>query len=238
MNFEDLFSKESLITDDMTLSEEYMTSFKYIRNHKTFNLKSIEGMNLHVFRNKNQFKKAPKDLDTMTRFVENGYYIYEGFSPCHNITPSQDSPKMRKEMTKLTAKLYAKKELRGPNRYAPLNNISYRGTPGTDFEGCQFVYNYDNGLLVSDNTNRGTYDYGMFGKPAHFFLDILPWIKVGNGSNIETVDMFIMPENVERKYLNTRVHFNKKTMNDVEKIDNSLVNKFVNTLSGEDFDEY
>ena len=45
---------------------------------------------------------------------------------------------------------------------AGLGNISFRGTPGSSFEGCQFIYNEKSGKLVTDSMNRGTWDYGKF----------------------------------------------------------------------------
>lgn len=56
-------------------------------------------------------------------------------------------------------------------------NIDYRGT-GV-YEGMQAVYN-SNGQLVTNEENKGTYDFGTPLTEDHFRMDIEPWVKWGN----------------------------------------------------------
>lgn len=181
-------------------SEEYLDNFQIINNRKHFDLTTSEGKDRHINRNKNQYNKAPKDLATMNQFVERGYFINEGFNPCHNL--SSDDVASRKAA--LSTYLYrTKHNLMHDEKQANSVNISFRGTPGSSFEGCQFIYNKDSGKLVTDCLNRGTWDYGKYGTHAHYTFDIVPWLSIGNGSNNETPDMFIMSHKDEQMYLKT-----------------------------------
>lgn len=194
-----LYNKYSY--DKLSHSLEYTSLFDYFKHKKMFNLDTEEGMDLHVYRNKNQYNKAPKDLKTMNEFVKAGYFIFEGFSPCHNLKAGSNDEKSRRGTLSITASLVLSKKLYKPNEHSPLLNISYRGTPGTSFEGCQFIYNYMTGKFISDNINRGTWDYGKYATSAHFILDIYPWLRFGNGDNLETADMFIMSDAQEKLYM-------------------------------------
>lgn len=187
--------------DKLSHSLEYTTAFQYLHDKKKFNLDTKEGEELHFYRNKNQYNKAPKDLQTMINFVKAGYFIFEGFSPCHNLKKGSNDYKSRKATLSTTIYLVRSKKLYSPNQYSPMYNISFRGTLGTSFEGCQFIYNHTTGKLVTDNINRGTWDYGKYATLMHYILDIDPWLRFGNGDNIETPDLFIMDETQEKLYM-------------------------------------
>lgn len=186
--------------DKIAHSLEYTTAFDYIKHKKMFNLDTDEGTDLHIYRNKNQYHKAPKDFETAKKFIDAGYFIYEGFSPCHNLVKGNNTYKSRKLTLSQTIYLSNHKLLYKPNNFSPMKNISIRGFPGTSFEGCQFIYNYDTGKLVTDNINRGTWDYGKYATIMHFILDFYPWLKFGNGDNLEKPEMFIMSKNEENLY--------------------------------------
>lgn len=181
-------------------SEEYMSTFQIINNSKFLDLETSEGKDRHIYRNKNQFNKAPKDLKTMYEFVKRGYFINEGYNPCHNM--KTDDPTSRKASVSRMIYL-VKRNLLMDSKESGLGNISFRGTPGSSFEGCQFIYNDKTGKLVTDCINRGTWDYGKYGTPSHYVFDVEPWIKEGNGNNIETPEMFIMSMKDEQLYLKT-----------------------------------
>lgn len=181
-------------------SMEYINNFQIINNRKYLDLNSVEGKERHINRNKNQYNKAPKDLKTMYKFVDRGYFINEGYNPCHNL--KTDNEASRKETVSRMLYLVNHK-LTFDKSYAGLGNISFRGAPGSSFEGCQFVYNETSGKLVTDNINRGTWDYGKYGTPSHYIFDVSPWIIMGNGSNTETPEMFIMSNKDEQMYLKT-----------------------------------
>lgn len=187
--------------DKLSHSLEYTTAFQYLHDKKKFDLDTKEGEELHFYRNKNQYNKAPKDLQTMINFVKAGYFIFEGFSPCHNLRKGSDDYKSRKATLATTIYLVRSKKLYSPNQYSLMHNISFRGTPGTSFEGCQFIYNHITGKLVTDNINKGTWDYGKYATLMHYILDIDPWLRFGNGDNIETPDLFIMDETQEKLYM-------------------------------------
>lgn len=191
----------NMLSDHRIQSREYLSSFKYFLNNKTFDLSRPEGFALHVFRNKNQRGKAPKDLKTMMEFVKAGYFKYEGFTPCHNIKVTENTSEKRRATLQEMVYLIKSNLLKTQNKFSPMGNISFRGTPGSNFESCQFVYNYDSGLLVADNVNRGTWDFGKYATPAHYFMDILPWVDVGNGDNMETEDSFYMSPSETKMYL-------------------------------------
>lgn len=196
--------------DKIAHSLEYTSAFDYIKHKKMFNLDTNEGMDLHIYRNKNQYHKAPKNLEIAKKFIDAGYFIFEGFSPCHNLVKGNNTYESRKSTLSQTIYLVNHKLLYKPNNFSMMRNISIRGTPGTSFEGCQFVYNYDTGKLVTDNINRGTWDYGKFATPMHFILDIYPWLRFGNGDNLEKPEMFIMNKNEENLY------FTQDTLNKVK----------------------
>lgn len=189
--------------DKIEHSLEYVNTFDYIKHKKTFNLDTKEGQELHVYRNKNQYHKAPKDLKSAKKFIDAGYFIFEGFSPCHNLTKEKNTYEGRKATLVQTIWLLNHKLLYRPNQYSACHNISIRGTPGSSFEGCQFIYNYDTGKLVTDNINRGTWDYGKYATHMHYILDIIPWLNIGNGDNIENPEMFLMTPAQEKLYLNS-----------------------------------
>lgn len=234
-------------------SKEYYSAFDFSNKKKTLDLKTKEGVNMHVYRNKNQYGKAPKDLNTMRKFVKAGYFIEEGYSACHNILKNNNTPEARKkslqimiyyvrhikkDATEAEQKAYLKK-------YTPYSNISFRGTPGSSFEGCQFIYNDKTGKLVVDNVNRGTWDYGKYGTTAHFLYDISPWLEMGNGENIETADLFIMSPEQEKKYLAMVVSDKIKrniinTTNDMNTAVNNivkLIGETVKTGSGKSIED-
>ena len=75
-------------------------------------------------------------------------------------------------------------------------NTDYRGTIGTVFEGCQFVYD-SKGNLVTDSLNQGTFDTkspnSFIGKLKHFASDVIPWLKWGNG----TANNQVMPPGLQ-----------------------------------------
>lgn len=218
-------------------SREYLNSFKYFFNQKTFDLTNPEGFAMHVFRNKNQREKAPRSLESMANFVKLGLFRNEGYSPCHNIRPIEDNEISRSNSLSQTIYLIKHQMLKKPNKFSPMGNISFRGTPGSNFEGCQFIYNRDTKKLVTDNTNRGTWDFGKYGTPSHYFMDVLPWIDVGNGDNMEMEDLFYMSISEEKMYLSKKREFitvidtteadalNTKVINSY----NSFLNNFLKT---------
>lgn len=197
----DSYGYNKFTRDKIVNSLEYVSTFDYLKNKKTFNLDTKEGMDLHIYRNKNMYKKAPKDLKTMEEFVKVGYFLFEGFNPCHNLYKEIDTEKYRKQTLSQMVYLISHKALYKPNTFSYCKNISFRGTPKTSFEGCQFIYNVDTGKIVTDNINRGTWDYGRYATSMHFVLDIYPWLKFGNGENLETPNMFIMSPAEEKLFL-------------------------------------
>lgn len=204
------------------ISIEYYNSFNKLNTK--FNLNTVEGIETHIYRNKNQFKKAPKNLKTMEEFVKNGYFYKEGFSPCHNIPSEiQNIKEYRKQTFKEMITLLKQKKLQIPNQFSFCNNISFRGIPNTDFEGCQFVYNVNTGKIVTDCVNRGTWDFGKPGTMAHMLLDFLPWVTYGNGENIESEKDLIMPRSEEIKYIH-RCNENKIIIAD----DSEMLEQFYN----------
>lgn len=187
-------------------SSEYYTAFSILDKTKSIDINTKEGLKMHCFRNKNQYGKAPKDLPTMKKFVEKGYFICEGYSPCHNIPVNQDNEDYRYKTLSYMVHCVRKGLLGSPNLYAKEGNISFRGKPGTSFAGCQFVYNDKTNKLVTDKVNRGTWDFGKYGTLAHVVYDINPWITIGNAikkDKPEEEKDFIMPIEEESKYLNT-----------------------------------
>lgn len=194
----DLYKKE-LSSEDL----QFDNAFMYFKNNKVIDLTTKEGMKLHVYRNELMRHMAPKDLKTMYKFASCGLFIFEGYTPCHNIV--NDDFSHRKDSLKEYAYLLASRQIYRRNKYAPCNNVSFRGGLGTEFQGCQFIYNADNGKLVCDNKNRGTWDFGLFGTPDHFKYDVTPWIEVGNGKNVENDKMFIMSDLDSRNYLKKSV---------------------------------
>ena len=192
-------------------SEEYINTFQIVNNRKEFDLSTNEGKDRHINRNKNQYGKAPKDLKTMYEFVKRGYFFNEGYNPCHNLE-TDDVSSRKAAVSKL---LYMfKHKLMNDDKYKGLGNLSFRGTPGSSFEGCQFIYNKDSGKLVTNSINRGTWDYGKYGTPAHYSLDVSPWIVFGNGSTNETPEMLIMSHKDETMYLKTTCDKIKDCIND------------------------
>jgi len=190
-----------------TLSTEYTSFISQLVNKKNkVDISTADGLKKHNKRNEHQFKLAPKDLKTMLKFVKNGWFYNEGLNPCHNINPSKNTPEARAQAVKDTVLIR-----KGGNNHkygkgitqplAPLGNLSFRGTANTPFEGCQFIYNCKTGKLVSDPVNKGTYDFGHYGTPGHYVLDIVPWIKLGNAPNGETSSSFFMPKDKEKYYL-------------------------------------
>ena len=188
-------------TNELLFSKEYNGVFKYCMNAKTFDISTPNGFANHIFRNNNQRGKAPRNLDDMMKFVMAGYYIFEGFSPCHNLDSKTNTPEGRRNTLIFTIKSVSKGTFKKRNEYAPINNMSFRGAPGSAFEGCQFIYNADSKKLVCDNINRGTWDFGKYGTLAHFLYDVFPWVDVGNGDNIETPEMFYMTPTETTLYL-------------------------------------
>lgn len=186
-------------------SKEYINAFAFIKNNKTINVETKEGRDTHIYRNKNQYKKGPKNLKLMWDFVKKGHFVFEGFSPCHNIV--NDDRETRKRSINEMVYLISNNLIKKKNKFSIFGNMSFRGSPGSDFEGCQFVYNFDSGTMVTDNRNRGTWDFGKFGTPNHMYLDVVPWVKMGNGENLETIDMFAMSDTGAKKILNSTTDF-------------------------------
>lgn len=193
--------------DDKVKSTEYSS---YFDKDSEIDLTTSEGIDKHVNRNKNQFHKAPHDLETMRKFVKNGWFIEEGFSPCHNIPFDMNNERTRRLFTKKTVKMFLNGELHEMNDFSKLGNISFRGSPNSFFEGCQFVYNFFSGKLVVDNINKGTWDFGKYGTLAHLSLDVKPWYSMGNGEAVETEKDFLLSKNDETKFLNSKFSIDKR----------------------------
>lgn len=213
-------------------SMEYTPMRDYILHKKDWNIhKNPEAMKKHLDRNKNQYGLAPKDFKTMMEMCKCGWYIYEGFAPCHNILHANDTKKARFNSCLYTVRLFPTGELQRPNKYAPLNNVSFRGAEKTDFEGCQFIYQYDSGKLVVDVHNRGSWDFGKYATAGHWVFDIQPWIDVGNGRDDETADMFIMSDSKLKGYLKHRHVIDKKLIEKTEKQEQRIMKSFINKFN-------
>jgi len=52
-------------------------------------------------------------------------------------------------------------------------------------DGSEGVYNFKTGILVSDHTNRGTFNYGK-SIPGHVFKDMAPYLLIGNSPEDKT----------------------------------------------------
>jgi len=103
----------------------------------------------------------------MNKMVEMGLFINWGNTGTHNLEPKNDTIPGR-----WGAFLGGKKG----------TNTDYRGAVGTIFEGMQFVYD-SKGRLVVDSINKGSFDFSSpdVNAPLHYFLDVDPWFKWGNG---------------------------------------------------------
>lgn len=207
-------------------STEYYSAFDFFKKNKTLNLDDPKGLEMHVYRNKNMYKKAPHDLQTMRLFVKLGYFIEEGYSPCHNIPANSDNEEFRMKTLQEVLYLVRHGGMISKNKYAAIGNISFRGRAKSSFEGCQFVYNEKTGKLVVDNVNRGTYNYGKYGTPAHFFYDIAPWAHVGNGDNVEKEELFIMEPEEEKRYLENKLVISKVDLIAEQKAESDAYNVF------------
>lgn len=220
--------------DKIQNSLEYVNYFEYLKMHKTFDLNTEEGKELHIYRNMNQFHKAPKDLKTMLEFVEAGYFLKIGFLPSHNLTVNMNDIEHRKQTILQTIYLIENNLLDKPNNFSNCSNIVFKGTPHSSFEGCEFVYNSETGKLVTDNINRGTWNYGKDSSLTHFTLDIYPWLQCGNGDNTETNDDFVMDENEENLFLNPetikKLRENPEVLSEIENNNINIKDSFDSIL--------
>jgi len=220
--------------DKIQNSLEYINYFEYLKTHKTFDLDTEDGKEFHVYRNLNQYHKAPKDLKTMIKFVEAGYFLKIGFLPSHNLTANTNDIDRRKQTIPQTIYLIENNLLDKLNNFSVCSNIVFKGTPHSSFEGCEFVYNSDTGKLVTDNINRGTWNYGKDSSLTHFTLDIYPWLRCGNGDNTETINNFIMDENEENLFLNPETIKNLREkpeiLNEIENNTTNIKNSFDSIL--------
>lgn len=207
-------------------SIEYYSAFDFFNKNKTLNLDDPKGFEIHIYRNKNMYKKAPHDLQTMRLFVELGYFIEEGYSPCHNIPLNSNNKEFRLKTLQEVLYLVRHGGMIAKNKYSIMGNISFRGRPKSSFEGCRFVYNEKTSKLVVDNVNRGTYDYGKYGTPAHFFYDIAPWAHIGNGDVIEKEEFFIMEPKEEKRYLENKLVLSKVDLIAEQKAESNAYNVF------------
>lgn len=116
----------------------------------------------------------------MDRLVSVGLFSCQGPTGTHNLTPEQNTIEGRRNI--------------GIGRGG--NNIDYRGKVGSIFEGMQFIYNDETGALVTDEVNKGTFDYcSPFAKIPYFShkgYDIETWIEWGTGG-ADNPNEVIMP---------------------------------------------
>lgn len=219
-------TKANTIIIEPSRSNEYINLPAIVFNKENrIDITSKEGLEKHVTRNKYQFHMAPHNLETMYKFVKNGWFVYEGYSPCHNVPTLGDTEKIRRYLCKITPKLFLSGQIYKMNPFSELGNISFRGSPNSPFEGCQFVYNNFTKKLVTDNVNKGTWDFGKYGTLSHLLLDVNPWLSIGNGNINESENDFILPKSKENIFLNST--FNNKNSNLPQKIfleDGSIIN--------------
>ena len=146
----------------------------------------------HLSRNNFQAGMAPSNKNIMDGLVSVGLFENWGNTGTHNLS-GEDSVANR-----------FKSFVGGKTG----TNVDYRGSVGTVFEGCQFVYD-SKGNLVIDTLNQGTYDTkspnGVTGKIKHFTFDVVPWLKWGNG----TANNQIMSSNLQLSIENVLNDFNK-----------------------------
>ncbi|HBB13364.1 MAG TPA: hypothetical protein DCZ76_03705 [Treponema sp.] len=131
-------------------------------------------------RNKYQNGYAPPNKIQMERLVNVGLFNNQGNTGTHNLTVAQNTKDGRASV--------------GAGRFG--KNIDYRGKTGTIFEGMQFIYNSETGLIVVDEVNKGTFDYrspyGHIPYLSHKNYDIDPWVEWGTGG-ADNINDVLMP---------------------------------------------
>ena len=132
-------------------------------------------------RNKYQNGYAPPNKIQMERLVNVGLFKNQGNTGTHNLTVSQNTKEGRASV--------------GAGKFG--KNIDYRGKTGTIFEGMQFIYNSETGLIVVDAVNKGTFDYrspyGHIPYLSHKNYDIDPWVEWGTGGS-DNINDVLMPQ--------------------------------------------
>jgi hypothetical protein len=132
----------------------------------------------HKNRNLNQLNREPDTLEKMKLLEDLGLFKLlgktgptKGHTGAHNISPNE-------------------KGLFGRwNNFLTIDghgeNLDYRGVLGTSFEGIQCIYNEHTGKLVTEDLNKGTFDYCHPTKNNfhHFIYDVLPWVAWSNCGN-------------------------------------------------------
>jgi hypothetical protein len=129
----------------------------------------------HKYRNINQTNREPDTLEKMKMLEDIGLFKLlgktgptKGHTGAHNISKNE-------------------KGLFGRwNNFLTLDghgeNLDYRGISGSCFEGIQCIYNENTGKLVTEDLNKGTFDYCHPSKDnfKHFIYDVLPWVVWSN----------------------------------------------------------
>jgi hypothetical protein len=135
-------------------------------------------LNSHKTRNINQAFREPDTLEKMKMLEDVGLFKLlgktgptKGHTGAHNLLPEE-------------------KGLFGRwNNFLTLDghgeNLDYRGIQDSAFEGIQCIYNENTGKLVTEDLNKGTYDYCHPSKNnfKHFIYDVLPWVVWSNCGN-------------------------------------------------------
>jgi hypothetical protein len=123
----------------------------------------------------NQINREPDTLEKMKMLEDIGVFKLLGKNgPTKGHTGAHNIP-------------YNEKGLLGRwNNFLTLDghgeNLDYRGVPGSSFDGVQCIYNEKTGKLVTEDLNKGTFDYCHPSKNNfnHFVYDVLPWIAWSN----------------------------------------------------------
>jgi predicted RNase H-like HicB family nuclease len=200
-------------------------------------------LNSHKNRNMNQENREPDTLEKMRLLEDMSLFRLlgktgptKGRTGAHNIIPSE-------------------KGLFGRwNNFLTLDghgeNLDYRGIPGSYFEGVQCIYNENTGKLVTEDLNKGTFDYYHPSKSnlKHFFYDILPWVAWSNYGD-DTLRKQAIPRATWKKIENV---WNSYSRNEIDKVEShrqiseimeanhpirNKVQLTVNTGDRPDFDE-
>jgi hypothetical protein len=134
--------------------------------------------NSHKNRNLNQVNREPDTLEKMKMLEDVGLFKLlgktgptKGHTGAHNI-PSGEKGLFGRWNNFLTVDGHGE-------------NLDYRGVLGTCFEGIQCIYNENTGKLITEDLNKGTFDYCHPSKNNfhHFIYDVLPWVAWSNCGN-------------------------------------------------------
>ncbi|MCF0125289.1 MAG: hypothetical protein HUJ68_05955 [Clostridia bacterium] len=137
---------------------------------------------------------APPDKNSIDRMVAVGLFKKQGYTGTHNLTTAENTKEGRKAVGGRTGG----------------DNVDYRGAVGTIFEGMQFIYNEKTGEIVTDEVNKGTFDYNSPYSHVPYFshkgTDIDPWIEWGTGG-ADDASKVIMSEDMWNEVSNILSEF-------------------------------